>query len=112
MADNDQQEERQSYGMPRDLFASVKMYGVRIISIAFVGVSTALAMQLTGSGKVFPKEQFLEYCLFVILTFFMTLYLMFPFNGGKNNLHAIRIFLTRRRKFYRSLNRLKRNNSR
>ena len=93
--------ENRPYGFPRDLFASVKLYGI------FVFGAPILAMQFTGSGKVFPKQQAVEYISFVVLTFIIALYLMFPFNGGKNNLHAIRIFLTRRRKRYQSIDRMR-----
>ena len=99
--------ENRPYGFPRDLFASVKLYGIRLFSLMFVFGAPLAAMQFTGGGKVFPKEQTVEYILFVILTFIISLYLMFPFNGGKNNLHAIRIFLTRRRKNYHSIDRMR-----
>ena len=99
--------ENRPYGFPRDLFASVKLYGIRLFSLLFVFGAPILAMQFTGSGKVFPKQQAVEYISFVVLTFIIALYLMFPFNGGKNNLHAIRIFLTRRRKRYQSIDRMR-----
>ena len=99
--------ENRPYGFPRDLFASVKLYGIRLFSLLFVFGAPILAMQFTGSGKVFPKQQAVEYISFVVLTFIIALYLMFPFNRGKNNLHAIRIFLTRRRKRYQSIDRMR-----
>ncbi|MDO4667509.1 MAG: hypothetical protein Q4A90_06705 [Streptococcus sp.] len=111
MSEQENDYENRPYGFPRDLFASVKLYGIRLFSLLFVFGSPVLAMQFTGNGKVFPKDQVVEYISFVILTFIIALYLMFPFNGGKNNLHAIRIFLTRRRKKYHSIDRMSRKHS-
>jgi len=65
--------ENRPYGFPRDLFASVKLYGIRLFSLLFVFGAPILAMQFTGSGKVFPKQQAVEYISFVVLMMLLAL---------------------------------------
>lgn len=105
--DNEQRKQINTYGLPRDLFAAFKLYGIRAVTIGFVLGSTLGAIQLTGNGRVFPYDQMAQYLLFIFLTFIMTTYLMLPFNGGKNNLGAFIIFFSRRLKRYQSIDKRK-----
>lgn len=104
---NEEQKVVHNYGVPRDFYTSVRWLGMRIIDIGIVVGAPILAMQLTGKGKVFPLEQVWQFILFVFMTFLIALFLVMPHNDGKNNFSAIRIFLTRRRRKYRSIERFK-----
>ena len=104
---DEQQEVVHNYGVPRDFYASIRWLGMRIVDIGIVVGSPLLAMQLTGSGRVFPLEQVWQFILFIFMTFAIALFLVMPHNDGKNNFSAIRIFLTRRRRKYRSIERFK-----
>lgn len=103
----EENEDYQTYGVPRDFYTSVKWLGMKVVDIVIVVGAPVLAMQFTGSGRVFPQEQVWQYILFVCLTFFIALFLVLPHNGGKNNFSAIRIFVMRRRRKYLSIGRFK-----
>ena len=44
MNDNEQRKQISTYGLPRDLFAAFKLYGIRAVTICFVLGSTLGAM--------------------------------------------------------------------
>ncbi len=87
-----------NYGVTRDIFAKVKLGGFFIANIAFVGGAGFLGSMY--AQKIFPATQFIQMILFIILTILIAVYLVFPFNGGKQNWHSLLIFLKRRKKFW------------
>ena len=89
----------EKYGVPRDIYAKIKIIGLLILDIAFVGI--------TGL-KIFPKSQWIQMFAFILLTPVMSLYLVLPANGGKKNWHSMFLFFRRRRKRYISLNYIRR----
>lgn len=92
----------EQYGVPRDIYAKVKIIGLFMVDIVFVGGSTVAAVSI--GTKVFPTSQWAQLLVFVILTPIMCLYLILPTNGGKKNWHSMFLFFRRRRKRYISLN--------
>ena len=96
-----------NYGVPRDFYTSVRWLGMRIVDLLFVVGTPVATVQFAGGGRVFPIEQVWQFWSFVLLSFLIPLFLVLPHNHGKNNLSAIRIFLTRRRRKYISIERFK-----
>lgn len=87
------------YGVPRDLYASLKFYGFRMVTALTIICEPLAMITFTGNEKVFPRDQVVQFILFILLNFIMMCYLFIPFNGDKNNLHALKIGFTRRRKY-------------
>ena len=94
-----------NYGVPRDINARVKIMGLIILDIIFVGGSTLLAFVF--GIKIFPNEQWMQFLAFMVLTAIWTLYLVLPTNGGKKNWRTIYLFFRRRRHRYISIDRMK-----
>ncbi|KXT85323.1 DUF5592 family protein [Streptococcus oralis] len=99
----------EKYGVPRDIYAKVKIIGLLLLDIAFVGITGVIALAV--APKVFPKSQWIQMFLFILLTPLMSLYLVLPTNGGKKNWHSMFLFFRRRRKRYISLNHIRRRKS-
>ncbi|MDG3136401.1 DUF5592 family protein [Streptococcus suis] len=95
----------EKYGVPRDIYARVKIIGLFLADLSFVGGSMVAAVSL--GTKIFPTSQWLQLLDFIILTPLMCLYLILPTNGGKKNWHSMLLFFRRRRKRYISLNYLR-----
>ena len=65
-----------NYGVPRDINARVKIMGLIILDIVFVGGSTLLAFVF--GTKIFPNEQWMQFLAFMVLTaIWRTIYLFF-----------------------------------
>lgn len=92
----------EKYGVPRDIYAKVKIIGLVMADIVFVGGSAIAAVSV--GTKLFPPSQWPQLLAFVVLTPVMCLYLVLPTNGGKKNWHSLFLFFRRRRKRYISLN--------
>lgn len=92
----------EKYGVPRDIYAKVKIIGLFMADIVFVGGSAVAALSI--GTKIFPTSQWAQLLAFIILTPLMCLYLVLPANGGKKNWHSMLLFFRRRRKRYISLN--------
>lgn len=90
------------YGVPRDIKAKVKFIGLFFSDLIFVGGSALAAV--TFGMRLFPTSQWPQMLAFLILTPFISLYLILPANGGKKNWHSMVLFLRRRRKRYTSIN--------
>ncbi|MCY7070649.1 MULTISPECIES: DUF5592 family protein [Streptococcus] len=96
----------EKYGVPRDIYAKIKIIGLLILDIAFVGITGVIALSV--GLKIFPKSQWIQMFAFILLTPVMSLYLVLPANGGKKNWHSMFLFFRRRRKRYISLNYIRR----
>lgn len=96
----------EKYGIPRDIYAKIKIIGLLILDIAFVGITGVIALSV--GLKIFPKSQWIQMFAFILLTPVMSLYLVLPANGGKKNWHSMFLFFRRRRKRYISLNYIRR----
>lgn len=92
----------EKYGVPRDIYAKVKIIGLVIADIVFVGGSAVAALSI--GTRIFPTNQWPQLVAFMILTPLMCLYLVLPTNGGKKNWHSMFLFFRRRRQRYISLN--------
>ncbi|MCB4950884.1 DUF5592 family protein [Streptococcus mutans] len=92
----------EKYGVPRDIYAKVKIIGLFMIDIVFVGGSAVAALSV--GTKFFPTSQWPQLLVFIILTPLMCLYLVLPTNGGKKNWQSMFLFFRRRRKRFISLN--------
>lgn len=92
----------EKYGVPRDIRARVKIIGLFIIDLSFVGGSAVAA--ITFGMRLFPMTQWPQMLAFIVLTPLMCLYLVLPTNGGKKNWHSMVLFFRRRRKRYTSIN--------
>ncbi|HEM3647513.1 TPA: hypothetical protein U1C40_000091 [Streptococcus suis] len=92
----------EKYGVPRDIYAKMKIIGVVMADIVFVGASALLAIVV--GMRIFPRSQWPQLTAFILLTPLMSLYLILPTNGGKKNWQSIFLFFRRRRKRYVSLN--------
>lgn len=97
---NHQEEYVRQYGVPRDLYASFKYYGFRMVTVLTIICEPLAMITLTGNEKVFPRDQVVQFILFIFLNFIMMCYLFIPFNGDKNNIHALKIGFTRRKKYH------------
>ena len=91
----------EKYGVPRDIYAKIKIIGLLILDIAFVGITGVIALSV--GLKIFPKSQWIQMFAFIFLTPVLSLYLVLPANGGKKNWHSMFLFFRRRRKRYISL---------
>ncbi|MCB5954589.1 hypothetical protein [Enterococcus sp. CWB-B31] len=88
-----------NYGVPRDIFASIKIVGFIVWDILFVFGSGFLAFLL--APKFFPMTtlpEIIQMVVFVILTAVIAFYLVLPANGGKKNWHSLLIVIKRRKK--------------
>lgn len=92
----------EKYGVPRDIYSKVKLIGLFMADLAFVGGSGVAAISI--GTKIFPTSQWVQLLAFVFLTPLMCLYLVLPANGGKKNWQSMFLFFRRRRKRYISLN--------
>ena len=92
----------EKYGVPRDIYAKVKIIGLFIADISFVGGSAVAAVHF--GTRIFPTSQWAQLIAFVALTPLIALYLILPTNGGKKNWQSMYLFFRRRRKRYTSLN--------
>ena len=92
----------EKYGVPRDIYAKVKIIGLFMADIVFVGGSAVTALSV--GTKVFPTSQWPQLLVFITPTPLMCLYLASPANGGKKNWHSMLLFFRRRRKRYISSN--------
>ncbi|MEY8436104.1 DUF5592 family protein [Streptococcus hyointestinalis] len=92
----------EKYGVPRDIYAKVKIIGLFMADIVFVGGSAVAAV--SAGTRLFPTSQWAQMLAFILLTPIMCLYLVLPTNGGKKNWQSMFLFLRRRRKRYISLN--------
>lgn len=92
----------EKYGVPRDIYAKVKILGLFMADIAFVGGSAVAALSI--APKYFPTSQWAQMLLFILITPLMSLYLILPTNGGKKNWHSMLLFFRRKRKRYVSVN--------
>ncbi|RGN66793.1 DUF5592 family protein [Streptococcus anginosus] len=100
----------EKYGVPRDIKARMKMIGLFMADISFVGLSGIIALRY--ATKIFPTEQWFQMILFIVLSMLLSLYLVFPANGGKKNWHTLYLFFRRRRRRYISLDYQKRTGER
>ena len=91
----------ETYGVPRDIFARVKMIGLLIADLFFVGTCTLFAFRY--GLKIFPKQQWIQMLLWVLVSSFTALYLVPPTNGGKANWKTIYLYFRRRRRRYISI---------
>ncbi|MGM0183341.1 DUF5592 family protein [Enterococcus sp. AZ102] len=89
-----------NYGVPRDIFSRVKLAGIYVLDGLIVIGSTLLAFVL--GSNIFPYTQFVQLIIFVILTAFISIYLVLPTNGNKRNYNSIMIYLRRRKKQFTS----------
>ena len=106
MGEDNLDQQVRSYGMPRDLFATMKHFGVSIFSILVVVLAGLIPLFLGyGEGKFFPKHQLVQFILFFIFLEALAIFMVLPFNGGKTNAHAIWIFMTKRRRKFLSFDR-------
>lgn len=92
----------EKYGVPRDIYARVKIIGLFMIDLVFVGGFGIMA--LSFALRIFPPSQWIQMLLFIILSPVLSLYLILPTNGGKKNWKSMYLFFRRRRKRYISLN--------
>lgn len=92
----------EKYGVPRDIYAKVKIIGLFMADIVFVGGSAVVAVSV--GTRLFPTSQWAQMLAFILLTPLMCLYLILPTNGGKKNWQSMFLFVRRRRKRYISLN--------
>lgn len=92
----------EKYGVPRDIYAKVKILGLFMADIGLVGGSAVAALSI--APKYFPTSQWVQMLLFILMTPVMTLYLVLPTNGGKKNWHSMLLFFRRKRKRYVSVN--------
>lgn len=92
----------EKYGVPRDIYAKVKIIGLVMADIVFVGGSAVAAVSV--GTRIFPTSQWPQLLAFVVLTPLVCLYLVLPTNGGKKNWQSMFLFFRRRRKRYVSLN--------
>lgn len=92
----------EKYGVPRDVYARIKIIGLFMIDLLFVGGSAVLTLSI--ATKIFPTSQWVQMLCFILLTPVLCLYLVLPANGGKKNWHSMYLFFRRRRKRYISLN--------
>ena len=93
---------KEKYGVPRDTYAKVKILGLLMMDIVFVGGAAVAAVSV--GTKLFPTSQWPQLIAFILLTPLMCLYLVLPTNGGKKNWQSMFLFFRRRRKRYISLN--------
>ncbi|RID95979.1 hypothetical protein DYJ42_04845 [Streptococcus constellatus] len=100
----------EKYGVPRDIKARMKMVGLFMADISFVGLSGIIALRY--ATKIFPTEQWFQMILFIVLSMLLALYLVFPANGGKKNWNTLYLFFRRRRRRYISLDYQKRTGER
>ena len=100
----------EKYGVPRDIYAKIKIIGLLILDITFVGITGLIALSV--GLRIFPKKSMDTKCSHsYFLTPVMSLYLVLPANGGKKNWHSMFLFFRRRRKRYISLNYIRRRKS-
>lgn len=92
----------EKYGVPWDIYAKVKITGLVMADIVFVG-GLAVAAVSVGT-RIFPPSQWAQILAFVIQTPLVCLYLVLPAGGGKKNWQSVFLFFRRRRKRYVSLN--------
>lgn len=92
----------EKYGVPRDIYARVKIIGLFMVDLVFVGGSGVMA--LSFGLRIFPPSQWIQMLFFIILSPILSLYLILPTNGGKKNWKGMYLFFRRRRKRYVSLN--------
>lgn len=92
----------EKYGVPRDIYAKVKIIGLFISDIVLIGGSALIA--ITFGPKIFPPSMWIQMFAFIFLTPLITLYLVLPSNGGKRNWQSMYIYFRRKRKRYISIN--------
>ena len=89
-----------NYGVPRDIFARIKIAGFYVLDIAVV-IGSTLGAFVFGSN-FFPTSQIVQLILFTVLTGIIALYLVLPFNGHKSNASSILLYIKRRKKRWTS----------
>ncbi|MGT2808706.1 hypothetical protein DIX60_01825 [Streptococcus iniae] len=92
----------EKYGVPRDIYAKVKIIGLFISDIVLIGGSALIA--ITIAPKVFPTELWIQMFAFIILTPLITLFLVLPNNGGKRNWQSMYLYFRRKRRRFISIN--------
>lgn len=83
------------YGVPRDIFAKMKIVGLLAWKLLVLGVS-CIGGVLLGQ-HVFPSTQPLQMFAFMVLTPVIALYLVLPTNGGKSNWESLLNAIRRRK---------------
>lgn len=89
------------YGVPRDIYTKVKIIGLFMLDIVFVGGSGIVSLMV--ATKVFPKSQWIQMFVFILLTMVLALYLILPTNGGKKNWNSMYLYFRRRKRRYISV---------
>ena len=96
--------DERSFGMPRELNAKTKVWGgISLTNFVIVGFVPIIVAAFTGRGIVFPKQQILQYLLFVVLTFVLCLFLVLPVPGGQPHWRAFWLLVSRRKHKYYSI---------
>lgn len=103
MNENENNYDERSFGMPRDLNAKTKVYGITLTNFLIVGFIPILVAAFTGRGIIFPRGQGLQYTIFVILTFILCLFLVAPTPGGQPHWKAFWLLITKRKHRYYSI---------
>ncbi|EGO8510071.1 hypothetical protein [Enterococcus faecalis] len=101
-----------NYGVPRDIFASIKIVGFIVWDILFVFGSGFLAFLL--APKVFPMttiSEVIQMVIFILLSTAIAFYLVLPANGGEKNWDSLLIAVKRRKKRWISFDWRKEGNS-
>ncbi|EPT35483.1 DUF5592 family protein [Streptococcus agalactiae] len=93
---------KDSYGVPRDIYAKIKILGIFLMDIVFVSLTGVLAF--TFGMKLFPPQEWPIFLVFWLLSVTLVIYLLLPIRGGKKNWQSILLFFRRRRKRYISIN--------
>ena len=53
----------EKYGVPRDIYAKIKIIGLLILDITFVGITGLIALSV--GLKIFPKSQWIQMFAFI-----------------------------------------------
>lgn len=56
----------EKYGVPRDIYAKIKIIGLLILDITFVGITGLIALSV--GLRIFPKSQWIQMFAFIFLT--------------------------------------------
>lgn len=75
------------YGIPRDIFARIKVWGIAFVDIGLVAVT--LLVSLAYSTKIFASNDFFRVITFPIVSVAIVGYLLLPANGGKKNYNQL-----------------------
>lgn len=85
----------QTYGVPRDIYARIKIYGLLLRDIGILGVTFVVVF--TFQGSIFPPNAWLQTLLFPIVSTLIAGYLIMPVNGGRRNYNLFWLSIRRHR---------------